>query len=208
MLGDGALSFREFVMREPLPLATIHEAVLDFLRGRDDIALFGAHAVNAYVDEPRMTQDVHLLSTRAPELSEELRDHLATRFGVAIRVRHLATDRGYRLYQVRKPRNRHLVDVRPVASLPPTRRMAEVPVVDPVPLIAAKVISFVRRRGTPKSGTDWHDIAMLLLAFPDLKRDTGPIRDRLDEEGAGGEILAAWRDFVAREIIPEDEDAP
>ena len=31
MIGDGALSFREFVMREPLPLATIQEAVLEFL---------------------------------------------------------------------------------------------------------------------------------------------------------------------------------
>jgi hypothetical protein len=27
MFGDGALSFREFAMREPLPLATIHDAV-------------------------------------------------------------------------------------------------------------------------------------------------------------------------------------
>ena len=29
MLGDGALTFREFAMREPLPLATIHDAVLE-----------------------------------------------------------------------------------------------------------------------------------------------------------------------------------
>ena len=36
MLGDGALTFREFAMREPHPLATIHDAVLEFLRGRDD----------------------------------------------------------------------------------------------------------------------------------------------------------------------------
>jgi len=36
MFGDGALSFREFAMREPLPLATIHDAVLEFLRGRTD----------------------------------------------------------------------------------------------------------------------------------------------------------------------------
>ncbi len=66
MFGDGPLSFQEFVMREPHPLATIHDAVLEFLRGRDDAALFGAQAVNAYVDEMRMTQDVDILSTRAP----------------------------------------------------------------------------------------------------------------------------------------------
>ena len=61
-------------MREPLPLATIHDAVLEFLRGRDDVVVFGATAVNAYVDEPRMTQDIDLMSTRAAELAEELRE--------------------------------------------------------------------------------------------------------------------------------------
>lgn len=61
-------------MREPLPLATIQDAVLQFLRGRDDAVLFGAQAVNAYVDEPRMSQDIDLYSTRAKQLAEELRD--------------------------------------------------------------------------------------------------------------------------------------
>jgi hypothetical protein len=37
MLNAGALTFQEFATREPLPLATIHEAVLDFLRARDDV---------------------------------------------------------------------------------------------------------------------------------------------------------------------------
>lgn len=45
-------------MQESLPLATIQEAVPDFLRGRSDAVVFGAQAVNAYVDEPRMTQDI------------------------------------------------------------------------------------------------------------------------------------------------------
>ena len=76
MFGEGALSFREFVMREPLPLAKIHDAVLEFLRGRDDAVLFGAQAVNAYVEEPRMTQDVNILSTRAKELADEIKEHL------------------------------------------------------------------------------------------------------------------------------------
>ena len=35
-------------MREEVPLATIHEAVLEFLSGRDDAVVFGAQAVNAY----------------------------------------------------------------------------------------------------------------------------------------------------------------
>ena len=70
-------------MRESLPLATIQEAVLEFLRGRDDAVMFGAQAVNAYVPEPRMSQDIDLLSTRAAELAEELRAHLSDKFHVA-----------------------------------------------------------------------------------------------------------------------------
>jgi hypothetical protein len=58
MFDSGTLTFREFVMNEPLPLASIQNAVLEFLRDRDDGVVFGAQAVNAYVTEPRMTQDV------------------------------------------------------------------------------------------------------------------------------------------------------
>ena len=74
-------------MREPLPLATIHDAVLEFLRGRDDAVVFGAQAVNAYVSEPRMSQDIDLVSTRAIEVAEELREYLSERFHIAMRVR-------------------------------------------------------------------------------------------------------------------------
>src|SRR5437660_6655663 len=111
MFGDGSLTFREFVMGEPLPLATIHDAVLEFLRNRDDAVLFGAQAVNAYVDESRMTQDVDILSTRAAELAEELRAHLNKTFHIAVRVRVVAEGKGFRIFQLREPKNRHLVDV-------------------------------------------------------------------------------------------------
>src|SRR5712691_7777502 len=47
MFGADVLTFREFMMGEPLPLATLHNAVLEFLRGRDDVVLFCAQAVNA-----------------------------------------------------------------------------------------------------------------------------------------------------------------
>jgi hypothetical protein len=82
MLNAGALTFEEFAMREQLPLATIHDAVLEFLRGRDDAVVFGAQAVNAYVSEPRMSQDIDLVSTRATELAEELREYLSERFHI------------------------------------------------------------------------------------------------------------------------------
>jgi hypothetical protein len=128
MFGADVLTFREFVMNEPLPLSTIHGAVLEFLRDRDDAVLFGAQAVNAYVSEPRMTEDVDI------------------------------------------------------------------------------VISYHQRRGQPKSGTDWRDLAVLLLTFPDLKRDPGPVTERLRAAGASPEISAAWREIVSTEIIPTTEE--
>ena len=206
MLGDGALTFKEFAMQEPLPLATIHRAVLEFLQDVDDAVLFGAQAVNAYVDEPRMTQDVDIVSPRAAELSEQLRDHLSAQFHIAVRVREIGQRRGYRLYQIQQPKNRHLVDVRPVAALPPARRIDKVLVVAPEELIAGKLIAYQRRQGTPKSGTDWRDLAMLLLAFPELKTNFGPVRERLEVAGAELAVIDAWEKLVSQTIKAADDD--
>ena len=193
-------------MSETLPLATIQEAVLEFLRGREDAVVFGAQAVNAYVPEPRMSQDIDLLSPRAAELAEELRTHLSDRFHVAVRVREVANGRGYRLYQIQKSGNRHLVDIRLVHILPPSRRIAQILVASPEELIALKVIAYHLRRGQPKSGTDWRDIAMLLLAFPELKQDDGLVTERLQAENAGNEAMKLWRELVNQEIQTTDED--
>jgi hypothetical protein len=206
MFSAGSLTFQEFIMSEALPLATIQEAVLEFLRGRDDVVVFGAQAVNAYVPEPRMSQDIDLLSTRAAELAEELRTHLSDRFHVALRIREVADGRGYRLYQIQKTGNRHLVDIRLVTSLPPSQRIAQVLVVLPEELIALKVIAYHLRRGQPKSGTDWRDIAMLLLAFPDLKISDGLVAERLRAENAGEEVMKLWQELVNQKIQTTDED--
>ncbi len=204
MFGDGPLTFREFIMREPHPLATIHDAVLEFLHGRDDAVLYGAQAVNAYVDESRMTQDVDIMSPRAAELAEELRVFLNARFHIAVQVRE---GLGYRVYQVRKPKNRHLVDVRPIDVWPPTQRVKQVLVVTPPELIAGKIMAYVRRRGKPKAGTDWRDLAMLLLTLPELKTEEGAVAERLRAAGATDDVMAAWKELVAQEIEPEDEDS-
>src|SRR5437588_23477 len=101
MLNADVLTFQEFVTHESLPLSKIQEAVLEFLQGRDDAVLFGAQAVNAYVSEPRATQDVDIMSTRAKDFANELRDHLSERFHIAVRVREIR-DKGFRIYQTRK----------------------------------------------------------------------------------------------------------
>jgi hypothetical protein len=206
MLNAGTLTFEEFAMREQLPLATIHDAVLEFLRGRDDAVVFGAQAVNAYVSEPRMSQDIDLLSTHADTLAEELRQHLSDRFHIAVRVRVIGAGKGYRLFQIAKPRNRHLVDVRNAESLPHAERIEDVLVISPPELIAHKVISYHARRGQPKSGTDWRDLAMLLLTFPELKKERGAVDDALKSIDAKDDVLETWRELVAQEISESDDD--
>jgi hypothetical protein len=67
-------------------------------------------------------------------------------------------------------------------------------------------MAYQKRRGTPKSGTDWRDLAMLLLTFPELKSSAGPVRQRLEVAGAGAEVMAAWEDLIAQEIKPATED--
>src|SRR6267142_325516 len=175
MLNAGVLTFKEFAMREPLPLATIHQAVLEFLRGRDDVVVFGATAVNAYVSEPRMTQDIDIMSTRAEQLAEELRNYLSKRFHIAVRVRTVRGDKGYRLFQMQKTGNRHLVDVRPVDSLPQSHPIEGILVLAPTQLIAQKVISFHSRQGQPKGFSDMRDLAVLFLTFPEMKTESGVV---------------------------------
>lgn len=205
MFNADVLTFREFVMAETVPLSSIHQAVLEFLRDRDDAVLFGAQAVNAYVDEPRMTQDVDLLSPRAAALAAELQEYLHDRFHIAVRVRQVAGGRGHRLFQTQKSDNRHLVHIREVETLPQTQRIEQILVLTPEELIASKVISYCQRRGQPKSGTDWRDLALLLLAFPALKRESGPVADRLQTAGADPAVMDAWRELVAQTIVDEDD---
>jgi hypothetical protein len=207
MLNAGTLTFEEFAMREELPLATIHEAVLEFLRGRVDAVVFGAQAVNAYVGEARMSQDIDLVSTRAAELAAELREHLSERFHIAVRVRVIGAGKGYRLFQIHKPRNRHLVDLRPAESLPRAERIEDVLVMSPPELIAHKVISYHARRGQPKAGTDWRDLAMLLLTFPDLKKEQGAVKAALKSMHSNDEVMKTWGELVAQEIVETEEDA-
>jgi hypothetical protein len=200
------INFREIVMKEPLPLTTIQNAVIDFVRGRKDVVLFGAQAVNVYVNEPRATQDVDLMSTRAAELAEELRAYLADRFHIAVRVREIKEGAGYRVFQLQKTGNRHLVDVRAVSSFPQLQVLDGIQVLSPAELIASKVISHYQRRGKSKSWTDRRDLVVLLLAFPELKSDPGPVTDCLNAAQADAAVLSLWRELVAQELLPESED--
>ncbi len=204
MLNADVLTFQEFVMHEPLPLSKIHGAVLEFLQGRDDAVLFGAQAVNAYVSEPRATQDVDILSTRAAEFAEELREHLSERFHIAVRVREIK-DKGFRVYQTRKEGNRHLVDIRKIDAMPETEIIERIQVLSPLELMVSKVVSFHARKGMPKAGTDWRDLAMLFLKYPELKEN---VEEILIARNVDDDTLATWNDVGNQniEVGSEDDD--
>jgi hypothetical protein len=203
---DSGLTFREIVMNDPLPKGVIQQAVFDYLNGREDAAIFGAMAVNAYVDERRMTEDVDIVSSRGRDFAEELRVYLCERFHIAVRVRSVRGGIGFRIYQLAKPKNRHLVDVRPTDALPPVDRIGGVLVVKPMEVIASKVISCVRRKGKPKSFTDRRDLAHMLLKFPEYKVHDGDVQQRLVVLGANDETMDFWRQLVAEQLMAEDDD--
>ena len=127
-------------------------------------------------------------------------------FYIAVRVRAVKEGRGYRLYRVREKGNRHLADIRQVEILPANRCIEQVLVMAPVELVASKVISYHQRRGKPKAGTDWRDLAMLLLTFPELKVESGAVLDSLMAAGADESVVSLWQGIVAMEISAEDED--
>src|SRR3989442_3470969 len=153
-----------------------------------------------------MSQDIDLVSTRATELAEERRDYLSERFHIAVRVRVIGAGKGYRLFQLQKARNRHLVDVRGAESLPQAERIEDVLVMSPPELIAHKVIAYHARRGQPKAGTDWRDLAMLLLTFPEVKRASGAVSEALKTIGVKDEVMQTWRELVAQKLIEPDDD--
>jgi hypothetical protein len=187
-------------------LALVFQCVLQELTGDKckHAALFGAQAVNAYVDPPRMTADIDILSTRAEALAHELREALTSTFHVATRVRVVAGGRGFRVYQLQPNKNRHLIDVRQVNELPHTQRIEGVCVVSAPDLVAMKLASFAARRSTDKGISDRLDLHRLLLAFPEFRLPSGPVTRIL--QGAPPAVWAAWEEILSERITRSDDD--
>jgi hypothetical protein len=205
LLGDAPLTLREFMTDEPVPLASIFREVMSLLATRDDAVVFGAHAVNAYCEPERMTADIDVLSTNAAGLADDVRAVISDRFRIAVRVREVVPG-GFRVYQLRKPKNRHLVDVRQVQQLPEFREIGGIRVVEPAELAAMKSISIAARRGQEKGLSDRLDLHRLLRAFPDLRSETGPVPVRLLAIGADFAALAAWREVVQAPLEVGDDE--
>ncbi len=197
---------REYMTGEALPLATVFREVAAFLTNRADAVLFGAHAVNAYCGPERMTQDVDVMSTKAAELAEDLRRDLASKLHIAVRVREVAPGLGFRVYQVRKPKDRHLVDVRQVSTLPDHQVIDGVRVATPTELAAMKTLAVAQRGARPKGLSDLLDLKRLLLSFPDLKVVDGSVAARLRALGASKEAFARWQSIASEPIEPDLDD--
>lgn len=206
LLFDAPLTLREYVTHEEVPLATIFREVFTFIAGRDDVVVFGAHAVNAYVEPERMTHDIDLLSLRARELSEEIREHLGRRLTIAVRVREVVQNTGFRVYQLRSPKNRHLVDLRQTDALPEFREVERVKIVAPAPLLAMKVVSAAHRRGAEKGLSDRLDVHRLLNAFPELRSETGVIADKIAAIAPEPAVTDLWQDLVRERLASEEDD--
>jgi len=203
---DSPLAFNEFVMRVGIPLSQIHHIVFSYLKDRKDIAIFGAQAVNAYVDEFRMTQDVDVMALDAELLATSIRDHLHQELKIAARVSSVANGQGFRVYQVQKPKNRRLVDVRQIEKLPDYELNDGIQVVAPLELIALKVISMSARLHTPKGLTDHADLMRLLLTYPIYKKNPQNVAELLGRHSANLLAQQVWQEIATEDFQANDDD--
>ena len=206
MYGDTPLSLHEFIAHEEHPVSVVHEAIFAFLRGRKDCVIFGAQAVNAYARDARMTEDVDVLALDAGALAEALRELLAGKFHIAVRVRALPNPLAFRVYQLRKEGNRNLVDVRGVEALPPLREIGGLQIIAPEHLIAQKIIAYAARKGQLKSWTDRRDIGALLLEFPEYRNAPSPVTDIIRSQGAAEPLVSLCEEILREEIVLENDD--
>ncbi len=191
-------------MREPLPIYRIQEAIFDFCRDLPDVAIFGAQAVNLYVQESRMTQDVDILCAEPSTVATALSQRLGQLFHIATRVRELRPGKAYRVFQLRSEGSRHLADL----------RLAEFPLTDLVErdgihyvglpiLTALKVSALAKRRLAPKGATDLADLRRLLQAHPELRDETGGVADAIGVVGGGDKELRQWHDLLAEPVVTD-----
>jgi hypothetical protein len=111
------------------------------------------------------------------------------------------------VFQLREPKNRHLVDIRQTDSLPPNQLIAKIRVPTPEELISQKILSVTARSAQPKGDTDRRDLKLLLLSHPYLKVASGPVMERLTANGASPAAVAEWQTLVASKIESETDDS-
>ena len=97
---------------------------------------------------------------------------------------------GYRVYQVRKEGNRHLIDIHPVSHLPPVKVIEGGQVVNLPYLIAGKVLAYVSRQGKPKAFTDLRELRSGGGLVSSCRGSPGPpVRDASVVVGGGAPVF-------------------
>jgi hypothetical protein len=84
-----------------------------------------------------------------------------------------------RVDPLRKPKSRHLVDIRQVGELAAFGRVDGIAVLDPAELTTLKAIAAAERVAQEKGLSDRLDLARLLRTFPALRADEGEVARRL-----------------------------
>lgn len=197
----GCVTLHEMSQPMDVSLSDIHRSVLALLQNRNDLVVFGAYAVNAYLKpaDVRMTADVDIQSVQGKALAEEISQHLHQEFYIAARIREVGNGKAWRIYQRMKSGNRHLVDIRQVDALPTFEVINDIQVLSPVQLMTAKVISAYARQNQPKGFSDLRDLYSLMLTFPELAEHV-PI------DPNNGKLQKFWRTIQDREVESPDSD--
>ena len=146
------------------------------------------------------------MATSGEAFSQELCTFLHESLRIAARVRTVASGKGFRVYPLLAPLNRHLVDVRQVSELPPCQTVEGILVVQPVELIALKLISMTTRTNTPKGLTDQADLMRLVLAFPEHRLVAGAVTTALQKLEASEQAHEAWKMLVEKSIVADSDD--
>jgi hypothetical protein len=209
------LTLSEYLVGEPLPLATVQEVILDFCRDRPDLCVFGAQALALHTGVPRMTQDVDLMAEDPEAVAVALAEHLAKRFPgqMAAQVRTVRRDGrvlGYRVFQKRSAQsggNRYLADVRrldvPRSAL---QTVEGVQFTGAALTLAMKVFAATARSNALKRDQDRVDAKRLVLALPALEAsDLEPLWSAMK---APAEVRATFETLSAeaRRSAPVDDE--
>jgi hypothetical protein len=140
---------------------TIQREILDFLDGRKDIVLWGAQAVNAYIDDPneqRYTHGVDIQAMDAGAVADAIKMRLETAFSLTIKL--VVGKRFVSLWD--KQGKRKLMDINRTEVLPPFIVIDGVQVITKEELIKGKQQSAASpHRNKLKKQQDLIDLARL-----------------------------------------------